>query len=106
MKKRLNRLTIALWIIAALVLATEVWIFANTYRWQNLGTMGFLENFWQLVRSGLVSASGLVAFGAMIELLDTIRWNALSPDTKAAEMGRPSIWRRAKHWPHPAQEQQ
>jgi hypothetical protein len=100
MKKPTNRIAIGLWVLAVLVLGTEVWVFANTYRWGPPGAVNFLGSFWQLIRSGVVSAAALAAYGAIIELLDKIRWNALSPKMQAAEMGRPSVWHIAQRDQH------
>ena len=103
MKKPTNRIAIGLWILAALVLGTEAWIFTKQYRSLPPDFSNFLGNFWQLIRSGVVSAAGLVAYGAIIEILDSIRWNALSPKGQAAEIGRPSVWNIARRWPHSTQ---
>lgn len=98
LKKPINRIAIGLWLLAALVLGSEVWVFANAYRWGPTGTVNFLGNFWQLIRSGVLSAGDLVAFGAMVELLDRIRWTILKPEERANELSRPSIWHLVRRW--------
>jgi hypothetical protein len=105
MRKPLNKVALAMWVVAGITLVTEIWIFARTYEISNTwaapgGVLRFLGSMWELVRSGFVSAGALVAYGTIIELLDCIRWNALRPEDRAAELARPSLWHIARRWPH------
>lgn len=86
MKKSVNRVALALWILAVVVFASEVILEPYLHY---LGRLAAPEAdtasgryFWMIslfasVRSGVVSAALLVAVGTLIELLDQVRWMLL-----------------------------
>jgi hypothetical protein len=83
MKKPINRVAIALWVLAVLTLASEAASWA--YRRQILQeatsqpgqTYYVVGHFWPMIRASALAATLLAAFGYLIELIDQIRWNAL-----------------------------
>ena len=105
MRKPLNKVALLMWLLAAVTLVTEIWIFARTFEQVEhvlvpANVFRFVSSMWELVRSGFVSAGGLVAYGTIIEILDRIRWNAMKPEDRSAELARPSLWHIARRWPH------
>ena len=86
MKKPLNKVALAIWVLAVAQLATQGWFFVGSYFLNDPALPGsmfrFLAVTWTFVHSGFVAAGELVALGAIIELVDQIRWNALSPEKR------------------------
>ena len=81
MKKRINKVALALWLLAGLVVIGEACSFAVLHQGIQMseaaGGRFFLVagGLWNTVRSAVLSAAMLVAFGMIVELLDQIRWN-------------------------------
>jgi hypothetical protein len=80
-KKPLNKIALAMWILAPIFAAGEFHYFVFVRRGFELGqapighanlTAGVV---WESIRSGLVSVAALVTYGTVIELIDQIRWN-------------------------------
>jgi hypothetical protein len=40
-----------------------------------------------------------VGLGVLIEMVDGIRWDALSAEDRVARRSRRSLWQRIRHWP-------
>ena len=81
MKKPLNRVALALWVLAVLVIVGEACSFVvlrhGVQMSEAAGDRIYLVAgaTWNFVRSALMSAASLVALGTLVELLDQIRWN-------------------------------
>ena len=85
MKKPVNRLAVIIWIVAALNAVAQFvvepllhqWTVAAAPEFQRADALVHLTLvYWHLsnVRSGLVITVFLITCGAVIELLDSIRW--------------------------------
>jgi len=88
MGKPFNKIAGAVWILAAVIAAGDIlYLFAfshitltftappgRTYEW--------IANVWVSVRGPILTIGQLVALGAVIELLDQIRWNAIRNRTE------------------------
>jgi len=81
MKKLTNKVALALWALAGLVVIGEACSFAVIHEGIQMSeaTGGriylVVGSVWNMVRSAVLSAALLVAFGMIVELLDRIRWN-------------------------------
>jgi len=85
MKKPLNKIAIFVWLVAALnALAQSIiepllqwWLVAvPEYRADNVTThLVFLLTHLANIRVGIAATTILIALGAIIEILDQIRWN-------------------------------
>ena len=77
MKKPLNKVTLALWIMAGLFVLAEIWTYAVMFRTANSFHAGetyvVMDSVARSVQSTLVGAAMLTAFGMLIELVDQIR---------------------------------
>ena len=92
MRKPLHKVAIAMWGLATMVLLVWGWAlfeFLLTWPIHTLSVGGFVM--------GGAAAAVLVALGTMIELLDQIRWNALSPEDRRQPV---PIWTYVRRWPH------
>jgi len=78
MKKPLNKIALALWIIAALFVLAEAWSMVDMFR--TAAEMREAQYYLvggsisRLVQSTAVPAAMLTGFGALIEPVDQIRW--------------------------------
>jgi len=97
MRKPLHKLAIALWIAAVGMLGVEAVSLFGMERTYPHGIFRTAMMMWDLFRSGIFSASALIAFGTMVELLDQIRWNTLPPE---ARKRRTRVWTYLRRWPH------
>jgi len=78
MKKPLNKVALALWIVVVLFVLGEIWTYVSMLR----ALTSFHEDDIHVVGEGLVrtiqsviaTAAMLTALGARIELVDQIRW--------------------------------
>lgn len=82
MKKPLNKVALALWILAAVVAAGEILSsVAIRHVASDIATTDTLYvvagSMWSMIRGALMSASALVAYGTIIEIVDQIRWNGI-----------------------------
>jgi len=85
-KKPINKVALALWALAVLVVIGEACSFAiiqhGIQRSAATGDTVYLVvgGIWNMVRSTVISAGALVALGMMVELLDQIRRNTVRQD--------------------------
>jgi hypothetical protein len=83
MKKPVNKIAVALWVLAVIVLLGEAASLEELREgMRELAQKGdaiyaVAGSFWNVLRIGLLSAVQLATFGVIIELIDQIRWNAL-----------------------------
>ena len=83
MKKPINRVAIALWVLAVLTHASEAasWAYMRQILQEATSQPGqayyVVGHFWPMIRASALAATLLAAFGYLIELIDQIRWNAL-----------------------------
>jgi hypothetical protein len=86
MKKPLNKVALALWALAALVIVGEACSLAVLDRGMHMSEAAggsvylVIGSIWNMVRSTVMSAAVLAAFGMIVELLDQIRWNTVHQD--------------------------
>ena len=89
MKKPINKIALFVWIVAALnVIAQAVvepslnsWITSASPEYQRTDSATHLIFFLTHlanIRTGVVITTFLIALGAIVEILDQIRWNAAS----------------------------
>ena len=87
MKKPLNRFALALWIAAFLIMALEISIALElnnvaseiaSAQGNLVGRSYGLATIWGSIRTAALGAGQLAAFGALIELVDRVRWEARS----------------------------
>ena len=87
MAKPVNKFALALWIAAAAILVLELPITfqindaANAIRGSQGETAGYfygLASTWASIRTAAIGAAQLVGIGAVIELLDRMRWDGAS----------------------------
>jgi hypothetical protein len=88
MKKPINKLAVALWIVAIVYAAGEVWSLCSALRFAgNLqGTYGghsyiVTGTVWKIAQSIVLVCSQLIALGILIEMVDQIRWNSINRKT-------------------------
>jgi hypothetical protein len=80
MKKPINKIALALWIIAALFVLGEIWTAVDMYRsvtkiYENGDNVYMVGGaLARTVQSTIGFAAMLIAFGVLIELVDQIRW--------------------------------
>jgi hypothetical protein len=83
MKKPLNRVAVALWILAAIVPVAEGAQYAAMIAdAKSLAVRGdtigfFTEGIVRTAFAAILPAAQLAAMGVLIDLVDQIRWNAL-----------------------------
>jgi hypothetical protein len=85
-KKPINKVAVAIWVIAALMLASAVIsvVQMQSALIQGAKLAGNEETFLvvnsslTMMERGIASIIMLAAFGYLIELVDQIRWNALN----------------------------
>ncbi len=91
MGKPLNRIALFIWIVAGLVALSQIIAEPILHHMTLEEAPEFMRPdarlspiFWHLsaIRSGVVTATLLIAAGAVVELIDQIRWNALPPDQR------------------------
>ena len=85
MKKPLNKVALALWVLAALAVIGEACSFVVLQQGIQMAaardTVYLVGgSVWNMARSAVMSAAALVALGMMVELLDQIRWNTARRD--------------------------
>jgi hypothetical protein len=84
MKKPINKVAVALWILAALAVVGEVCSYLLLHKMmaetaQHGDTVyEIVGSTWNWAKSAIVLTAQLVALGVIIELIDQIRWNALN----------------------------
>ena len=83
--KRLSNIAFANWLVAAVFAVADVWAFwtatlYNPYDGYIPLHTNVVEVLRQMVESVLSISGALVAFGAIIEKLDQIRWNTTPKD--------------------------
>lgn len=94
MKKPINKVALFIWVVAALNAAAQPILEPLLHQWTVAAAPEFQRSdatvhltlvYWHLsdIRAGVVVTTLLVAAGAMVELLDCIRW-----DGKVREAGR------------------
>lgn len=85
MRKPVNPVALVNWLLAAGVLLVGLIRLVVQMR-QDLQQLGSLVPFamslWIDVQGVLVTPAALLALGTLVELIDQIRWNALSPDDR------------------------
>jgi hypothetical protein len=87
MKKPLNKVALALWIIAALFVLGEAWSMVDMFR--TAAEMHDAQYYLvggsisRLVQSTVVSAAMLTGMGVLIELVDQIRWTLIRASGKS-----------------------
>lgn len=78
MKKPLNKIALALWIIAALFVLVQAWSLVEMFRTSaEIGKDQYflvLGSVSRLVQSAVIFPAVLTGMGALIELVDQIRW--------------------------------
>jgi hypothetical protein len=89
MEKPLNRIALFIWIVAAFVAISQI-IAEPFFHFRAYEVAPELRDpaayyavtmwYFAEIRSGLISAALLVGAGALVELVDQIRWNALYRD--------------------------
>ncbi|HEX3675670.1 MAG TPA: hypothetical protein VHU87_15470, partial [Rhizomicrobium sp.] len=90
MKKPINKWAIFMWAAAALFLLQAISAFIIT--WQAVGLNGRawligngLEYFFQsVVRPAFFSAPGLIGIGVLIEMVDRMRWDGMTEQSRLA----------------------
>ena len=97
MTKRVNAWAFATWMVS-LVYAIGAGI--NVFGARYSGDFGPFDIAWVFLRTNTFALTQLVAIGALIELVDQIRWNALSPDARSAESSRRGPWLLLRRWPN------
>ena len=91
MRKPLNRVAIAMWVLAVAVLlvwAFSLFRFLRSYPIQTLNIGATVY--------GAFEGAVLIALGTLIEIADQVRWNALPPDARR----RTTFWSYVRRWPH------
>jgi hypothetical protein len=89
MKKPLNKVALALWIIAVLFVLGEIWTTVDMYRsvtkiygnGDNVYMVG--GSLGRIVQSTIGTAAMLSAWGVLIELVDQIRWTIVRASEKS-----------------------
>jgi hypothetical protein len=107
--KPINRFALILWIVAALFLLADIPMIIAIRKfaeWQSLnstttvGDYAVFARAWNETRDALLGAGQLAGIGVLIELIDKIRWNSLSPEAREQHLSKRSLWRRLRRWPH------
>ena len=99
MKKRLNRMAVALWFIAALYFVAKLSTLVVTTSFalkfagiatddstlrpllRTMGTVLDANAYLETITDAIFDTAQLVGLGALIEIVDRIRWQARPPDT-------------------------
>jgi exosortase/archaeosortase len=83
MEKPINKIAVALWIVAAIWVVGQTWSlfaalrFAHDVQGAYGGNSYFVsDTIWKWVQAIVMVCGQFVAFGVLIELVDQIRWNA------------------------------
>lgn len=82
MNKPINKIALALWILAAVYAAGELWSYYAAMHlardFQSAGnSYAVTAGIGRVLESTIMGCGQLVAFGTLIELVDQIRWNAI-----------------------------
>jgi len=97
MKKPISKWALGLWIMAVIyVVGAAIYVFKLPLP---AGTELF-DIVWLFFRGAALWATLLAAFGALIELVDQIRWKMLSEEERSAAQSKPSLWSKLRRWPH------
>jgi hypothetical protein len=87
MKKPINRFSLVLWVLAAIFIIANVPMYLAIQQLGReiaasqgaaMGNFSTLTNAWYEFRTALLGAGQIAALGMLIELVDQIRWNAIS----------------------------
>lgn len=107
MRKPVNRVALALWFVAAILiigdLATAITNLISEAREAGVAIYGVgameLSRVWPIVAHALISGGQLVGIGVLIEIVDQIRWNGFP--SKELAVGAPirDAIRRVRKWP-------
>ena len=91
MKKPLNSFAYAAWLLAVLYLLLMIpeliELFRQPATLESHGSANYIASFMgrdaiAFLRNTVLGSGSLFAFGAIIELIDQIRWNALPPEER------------------------
>ena len=87
MKKPLNKIALALWILAALFVMEETWTLAEMFRIPTglRGDMTYVVggSISRFIQSVVATAGLLTGIGVLIELVDQIRWTVVRASEKS-----------------------